>query len=154
MYITALKLLFAQRLPRASFRSQVYIWLDKKSIFFSSLAKWLSVQLTTKWFWVQVQLQSLNLQISASSKEFLDIQVTIECGFTLKRVCVMASTIKKSIFFKFKMRKKQYSCCKITYFFTKFITSNCHYSIPFSFQSQELMNWPSKYRISGCQGTF
>ena len=28
----------------------------------------------------------------ASSKEFLDIQATIECGFTLKRVCDMART--------------------------------------------------------------
>ena len=28
------------------------------------LAKWLSVRLRTKWFWVRVQLQSLNLQIS------------------------------------------------------------------------------------------
>ena len=29
-----------------------------------SFAKWLSVHLRTKWFWVQVQLQSLKLQIS------------------------------------------------------------------------------------------
>ena len=29
-----------------------------------SLAKWLSVRLRTKWFWFQVQLESLNLQIS------------------------------------------------------------------------------------------
>ena len=28
----------------------------------------------------------------ASSKEFLDIQVTIECGFILKRVCDMTRT--------------------------------------------------------------
>ena len=30
----------------------------------TSLAKWLSVRLRTKWFWVRVQLQSLHLQIS------------------------------------------------------------------------------------------
>ena len=30
----------------------------------ASLAKWLSVRLRTKWFWVRVQLQSLHLQIS------------------------------------------------------------------------------------------
>ena len=30
---------------------------------FASLAKWLSVHLRTKWFWVQVQLQSLKIQI-------------------------------------------------------------------------------------------
>ena len=28
----------------------------------------------------------------ASSKEFLDIQATAECGFTLKRVCDMTRT--------------------------------------------------------------
>ena len=54
----------------------------------ASLAKWLSVRLQTTWLWVRVQLQSLKLQIFApvSSKEFLDTQATIECGFTLKRV--------------------------------------------------------------------
>ena len=30
----------------------------------ASLAKWLSVRLRNKWFWVRVQLQSLKLQIS------------------------------------------------------------------------------------------
>ena len=30
----------------------------------ASLAKWLSVRLRAKWFWVRVQLQSLHLQIS------------------------------------------------------------------------------------------
>ena len=42
----------------------------------------------TKWLWVRVQLQSLKTSdfAPASSKEFLDIQATIECGFTLKRV--------------------------------------------------------------------
>ena len=55
--------------------------------------KRLSVRLRTKWFWVRVQLQSLKLQISrVSSKEFLDIQVTIECWFTLKRVRDMTRT--------------------------------------------------------------
>ena len=32
------------------------------SIIRASLAKWLSVRLRTKWFWVRVQLQSLYLQ--------------------------------------------------------------------------------------------
>ena len=42
----------------------------------------------------QLQLQSLKLSdfARASSKEFLDIQATIECGFTLKRVCDMTRT--------------------------------------------------------------
>ena len=47
--------------------------------YLASLAKWLSVRLRTKWLWVRIQLQSLKLQ-------FLDIQATIECGFTLKPV--------------------------------------------------------------------
>ena len=39
-----------------------------------------------------VQLQSLTLQISRLSKAFLDIQATIDCGFTLKRVHDMIRT--------------------------------------------------------------
>ena len=35
-----------------------------KLAIWASLAKWLSVRLRTKWFWVRVQLQSLHLQIS------------------------------------------------------------------------------------------
>ena len=60
----------------------------------ASLDKWLRVRLRTKWFWVQVHLQSLYLQIfaPASSKKFLDIQATIECEFTLKGVCDMTRT--------------------------------------------------------------
>ena len=60
----------------------------------AGLAKWLSVRLRTKWFWVRIQLKSLNLQISwpALSKEFLDIETNIHCGFTLKRVRVMTRT--------------------------------------------------------------
>ena len=50
---------------------------------------WLvSFRLWTKWLWVRVQLQSLKNSdfAPASGKEFLDIQATIECGFTLNRV--------------------------------------------------------------------
>ena len=58
------------------------------------LVKWLSVRLKTKELWVRVPLQSLKLQIPSpvSSKEFLDIQATIECWFTLKRVRVIIIT--------------------------------------------------------------
>ena len=35
--------------------------------------------------------------VPASSKEFLDIQATIECGFTLKRVCDMTRTYSLSL---------------------------------------------------------
>ena len=46
-----------------------------------------------QWFWFQVPLQSLKLEVSVLpflSKEFIDIQPIIECGFTLKRVRDMA----------------------------------------------------------------
>ena len=47
-----------------------------------------------KWLWVRVQLQSLKFQnfAPASSKEFLEIQATVECGLTLKRVRDMIRT--------------------------------------------------------------
>ena len=54
----------------------------------ASLPKWLSVRLWTKWSWGRVQLQSLKIP----SKESLDIQATIECQFTLKRVRDMIRT--------------------------------------------------------------
>ena len=46
------------------------------------------------WLWVRVPLQSLKTSDFApvSSKEFLDIQATIEPGFTLKRVRDMIRT--------------------------------------------------------------
>ena len=57
----------------------------------ASLAKWLSVRQWTKWLRVRIPLQSFKLQIShlLFAKKFLDIQVTTECRFTLKRVCDM-----------------------------------------------------------------
>ena len=65
------------------------------------LAIWLIVGLGTNWFWVPVQLQSFKCQISGL---FLDIQATIECGFTLKRVRDMTRTdtqLKKVISFNY-----------------------------------------------------
>ena len=57
----------------------------------ASLAKWLSVHSQTKWLWV-VAL-TINLDIApVSSKEFLDIQATIECGFTQKGTRDMIGT--------------------------------------------------------------
>ena len=51
-------------------------------------------QLKPLWLWVRIQLQSLKTSdfVPASSKEFLDIQATIECVFTLKRVRDMTRT--------------------------------------------------------------
>ena len=62
-----------------------------------SLVKWLSVRLWTKWFWIRVQLQSLKTSdfAPALSKEFLYIQATIECGFTLTRVRHMTRTYRQ-----------------------------------------------------------
>ena len=59
----------------------------------ASLAKWLSVHLWTKWFWVWFQLQSLKLEIlhllwARSSLTFRQLY----CGFTLKRLNDMTRT--------------------------------------------------------------
>ena len=76
-------LTFEQGVPRYSRNYRLWIysetctWHDKYSQMhrtdkysehssinhLASLAKWLSDRLRTKWFWVQVQLQSLKLQI-------------------------------------------------------------------------------------------
>ena len=55
------------------------------------LAKWLNVRLQVKCFWVRVQnaVTYISDFLWASRKEFLDIQVTIESGFTRKRVRAM-----------------------------------------------------------------
>ena len=45
-------------------RTQNHLVLKRTLNHLASLAKWLSVRLRTKWFWVRVQLQSLHLQIS------------------------------------------------------------------------------------------
>ena len=60
----------------------------------ASLAKWLNVCLWTKCSWVRVQLQWLKTSdlMPALSKEFLDIQATIERGFTLTHVRDMTRT--------------------------------------------------------------
>ena len=59
----------------------------------TSLAKWLSVLLQTKWLWVRIPLLSLKLQISRLFwVRIIDIQATTECRFTLKRVCDMTRT--------------------------------------------------------------
>ena len=52
----------------------------------------MSVRLRTKWFWVRVAVTSPSDFAPASSKESLDIQATIECGFTLERVRDMTRT--------------------------------------------------------------
>ena len=51
------------------------------------LAKWLSVYLRTKWFWVRSLLQYLNFKCHASFEQGVPWHsgnYTIECGFTLK----------------------------------------------------------------------
>ena len=65
----------------------------------ASLAKWLSVHLQTKWLGVRVPLQSLKLQILRLflSKKSLDIQGTIDCGFTLKHVRDMIRTYSQAM---------------------------------------------------------
>ena len=57
------------------------------------------VNLHSKWLWVRVPLQSLKTSDIApvSSKELLDIQANIECGFTLKRVRDMIRTYSQTV---------------------------------------------------------
>ena len=55
----------------------------------ASLAKCLSLCLQTKWLWVRVPLYSLKLDLS---KEFLDIQATLDYRFTVKHVRDMVRT--------------------------------------------------------------
>ena len=54
----------------------------------TSLAKWLSVGLLTKWLWIRITLLSLKLQIwrLLRARSSLTFRQTIECGFTLKIV--------------------------------------------------------------------
>ena len=60
----------------------------------ATLAKWLSFHLLTKWLPFQIPLQLLKISdiASVSSKEFLDIQSTAECRFTLRHVSDMIKT--------------------------------------------------------------
>ena len=64
----------------------------------TSSAKWLSVQLRTKWLWVRIPLLSLELQIwyLFRARIFLTFRQTIECGFTLKLVRDMIITCRQS----------------------------------------------------------
>ena len=57
------------------------------------MAKWLSVPLRTKWFWVRIPAVTLTLNMApASSKEFLDIQANCRVRFNLKLVRDMIIT--------------------------------------------------------------
>ena len=64
----------------------------------ASLAKWLSVQLRTKWLWAWLPLLSLKLQIwhLIRARRFLTFRQTIECGFTLKLIRDMIITCRQS----------------------------------------------------------
>ena len=59
----------------------------------NQFAKWLNVRLRTKWLCVRVHTTSDITPFS--SKEFLDIQATKECEFTLKRLRDMIKTYRQ-----------------------------------------------------------
>ena len=60
----------------------------------TSLAKWLSFRLRTKWFCVRIPLLSLKLQIwhLLRTRSSLTFRQTIDCRFTLKLVRDMITT--------------------------------------------------------------
>ena len=62
-------------------------FVNKHSVWLTSLAKWFSVRLQTKWLWVRILLLSLKLQIWRLlwARISLTFRQIIECGFTLKR---------------------------------------------------------------------
>ena len=60
------------------------------------MAKCLCVRLRTQWFWVQISLLSLKLQIwrLLRARSSLTFRQTIECGFTLKLVRDVITTYR------------------------------------------------------------
>ena len=66
--------------------------------YLASLAKWLSVQLRTKWLWVRIPLLSLKLQVwhLVRARSFLTFRQTLEFGFTLKLIRDMIITCRQS----------------------------------------------------------
>ena len=62
--------------------------------FKTSLGKWLSVRLQTKWLGVWISMMSLKLQICClrRARSSLTFRQTIECGLTLKLICDMIVT--------------------------------------------------------------
>ena len=68
----------------------------------------------------------------ASSKEFLDIQATIECGFTLKRVRDMIKTYSQNLIMSakeeemFQWSNKCWICDKLFDFVDEKVRDHCH----------------------------
>ena len=68
----------------------------------------------------------------ASSKEFLDIQATIECGFTLKRVRDMIKTYSQNLIMSakeeemFQWSNKCWICDKLFDFVDEKVSDHCH----------------------------
>ena len=63
------------------------------------LAKQFSVHLQIKWCWVQLPQESLSDIADVLIKDFPDIQATTEYRLTLKRVCDVIRTHRRSLVF-------------------------------------------------------
>ena len=65
--------------------------------FSTSLTKWSSVRLWTKWLWIRIPLVLLKIQIWCLLRAMssLTFRQTIECGFTLKLVPDMITTYSR-----------------------------------------------------------
>ena len=95
--------------------------------YLASLAKWLSVQLWTKWLWAWLPLLSVKLQIwhLVRARRFLTFRQTIECGFTLKLICDMIITCRQSKIVTEKFQIKEFSGTSISHVFS-FIRTSFH----------------------------
>ena len=86
-----------------------------------SLAKWLSVRLRTKWFWVRVQLQSLYIQVvcfAALWDTFLSTSPHTHSPPKKKK------KLAPSLNLNHKYNKNIFTCYALRYFYIKKIPAN------------------------------
>ena len=149
MILNILVFIFARKFTLSKFQGVKYYFqilapkyanskLPKQCVFVTttwfkpttSLAKWLSVRLRTKWSWVWITLLSLKLQIwrLPRAKSFLKFRQTIECGNTLKLV---RDTIITYSQMRFWSQIQLFSILNKTLQFYKFEGANLKYDICF-----------------------
>ena len=108
-------------------RTHSHLVPERTLNYLGSLAKWLSVQLRTKWLWAWLPLLSVKLQIwhLVRARSFLTFRQTIECGFTLKLIRDMIITCRQSKIVTEKFQIKEFSGTSISHVFS-FIRTSFH----------------------------